>query len=573
MLKSLHIQNFILIDEINLDFDAGLTALTGETGSGKSILLDAISLIMGERAQADLVKYGCDVAYISADFHMNTLAIEWLKQNRFYIDEQTLNINRSIDKDGKNKGKINNIPATSTHLKALTSLLIEIQGQYIQQELLGNNKQRELLDKYCDISEQLNILQYSYNNWKDALNNLEQAKLKHNELKQKFDELQLVLEDLNDLKPHENEWLDIQAEHKKLQYASDIIERVTAMQSCFNGEDSNINSMLKFMQQKAAEIRKYDEHSQDMQGYLQDAQIQLNELDSYLHKYLQKIDIDPERLEYLDLRMSSWLKISRRINIDPQQLHTKWLDIKEQINNIDDDNISKLNTLVDEYYQIYHKQAQNISYIRNTKAVNLQNTITSILQDLLMPDAIFSIEISTINESEHGIDRVNYMLRSHQNASPKALNKVASGGELSRIALALIISTQKQNLANSLQSPNYSNMSDTNDDTAINNISLIFDEIDSGISGVTAQKIGDALAKIAKNQQVLCVTHLAQVACYASNHVVVYKQNSNLAVIKKLNHDERLQELARLIGGSVVSNETIAHAQNMLNSAKNISII
>ncbi len=560
MLHYLSIKDFILIDNLELNFKPNLTILTGETGSGKSILLDAIGLIMGERCSADVIRSGADIAFVCAEFSCTPQALLWLQENSFSIEDgNTILIKRSIDKQGKNRAFINGMGATSQQLKALTSELIEIQSQHVQQNLLNVNVQRKIVDDYCENQNILNQVSQSYTAWKNCFIALQEAKMQFEQDAEKIEYLSWVKQDIEKLNPQCDEWTFMQTEHQRLQNASDIIQNVQTMQACIL-EDGGMLQHLRILQQKNNDTKKFDDNLQQVDEFIEAIHIQTTELESYLDKYLQKIDIDPARLNYLDERMHTWLTLARRLKINPSDMYDEYINMQQHVHMLDAATLLKMEQDVQKVYKIYIEYALELSTSRRAGIKSLQHEVTKSIQDLAMKEAEFIIQIDSIdynicNENSldimqaHGIDKINFMLRTHAQANIKPLAKVASGGELSRITLAIIVSTQKNQCAST----------------------LVFDEIDSGISGITAQKIGALLTNMAQNQQILCITHLAQVAAYASQHISVNKHTQNnitRADITELDHSQRLQELARLIGGDLVTAETLQHAEHMIRHSK-----
>jgi DNA repair protein RecN (Recombination protein N) len=563
MLQYLSIKDFILIEQLELHFKNNLTIVTGETGAGKSILLDAISLIMGERCPSDVIRSGADIAYICAEFTCTPQALIWLNENGFSIEDNSILIKRSIDKQGKNRAFINGLGATSQQLKALCAELIQIQSQHAQQNLLNVHAQRKILDAFCEHNTLLEQVSQAYYTWKNCFDALQQAKLQFEKDAEQIEYLSWVRQDIEKLSPQCDEWEAIQQEHQRLQNASDIIQNIQTMQACIQ-EDGGISQHLRLLQQKNNDTKKFDADLKQADDFIESLHIQATELESYLEKYLQKIDIDPHRLTYLDERMHTWLTLARRLKIHPSDMYAEHINMQQHVNAIDAETLLKIEKELQLAYKNYIKHATELSQSRHTNAKQLQQEVTLSIQDLAMKEAEFIIDVDSIdytscNENSlqdmhaYGIDKINFMLRTHAQANIKPLAKVASGGELSRITLAVILATQKNQLKNQFVA------------------TLIFDEIDSGISGVTAQKIGALLANMAQKQQILCVTHLAQVAAYANQHISVYKQTNNnitRAHIAELSYDARLQELARLIGGDLVTTETLKHAEHMVQHSK-----
>ncbi len=552
MLQRLSIKDFILIDNVELDFKKGLTIFTGETGSGKSMLLNALSLILGERANADLVRSQTDIAFICAEFSSNSFTNLWLSENGFILEEDIIIIKRSIDKYGKNRAHINGMAATSQQLRSLTNHLIQIQSQHAQQNLLQTNEQRKILDTFCQANNLADEVRKFYKNWQLSIQNLNNAKIQFEKEQENAEYLSWIIQDLKNLNPQPHEWGNLQQEHNLLQHSKDIIHNIQAMQSCVT-DNEGISNILRFLQQKANEAKKIDHNLEELNIFIETINIQINELESFLDKYLQKIDIDPERLNYLDQRINTWITLARRLKVSNDDLYEEHIKIHAKLNSLDENYIQKFEQQVKIDKNVYLQHAEQLSKIRRQGALNIAQKVNSIIKDLAMQEADFIIEVNNIHNSdeynEYGIDKISFLLAAHKQASYKSLNKVASGGELSRIALAITVAMQQNSIIPS----------------------LIFDEVDSGISGITAQKIGALLCGLSQHQQILCITHLAQVAAYAGQHISVSKNTQNditIASIYELNLEQQLQELARLIGGDIISQETIMHAKNMIESSK-----
>ncbi len=552
MLQSLHIRNFILIDEVTINFCQAFNVFTGETGSGKSIILNALALILGERLQGDVVRISNNnsvdnsIAYINAEFTLNKLAKNWLIDNDFPIndDQNTVFIKRIIDIAGKNRAYINGMPATLQQLKLFSKLLIEIQSQHIQQKLLQNQYQRHILDAYSQNHNLANEVNNLYHNWKNKIEQLQQAEIQAEKQQENLEYLTWIKNDLTKLNPLKNEWEEIQIEHKKLQNAQDIINNINFIQQYIDDENEGIAKKIRQMQQKIHEITKYDNNLNEISNYIEALNINSTEICNYLDKYLQKIEINPEKLQYLDNRIQQWLTLSRRLKIDNNNLHLELQNIETQLAISNKDTINALKIEIDNCFNSYMEQAKKLSNERKNTAIKLGCNVSIIIQDLAMQNANFSIDIADDKPNEHGIDNITFMLSSN-NTTAKPLNKIASGGELSRIALAIIVVVQQKNSMPT----------------------LVFDEIDSGISGITAQKIGALLAKYSTSKQILCITHLAQVAAFANQHIMVSKidnSDSSFAQITVLNQQQKAYEIARLIGGDLINQDTLAHANNLI---------
>jgi DNA repair protein RecN (Recombination protein N) len=555
MLESITINNFTIIDRSHLEFGSGMTALTGETGAGKSILLDAIKLVLGDRADSDMVKSGNEKADISVSFDVSSLveAGNWLAHNDLGDGEECL-LRRVVQTSGRSKAYINGCPVTLNQLRQLGELLVDLHGQHEHQSLQKPAVQLQLLDASLPDQTLIEATQRYYKNWKELLQRRDQARDQSAQKQQRIDLLEMYCRELNELDLQPGELDDMQNEYSRLSHAGQILEITSALNSTLHENDEvNIQTLLTRCVQHIEQLHEIDTSLKDTPELLKNALIQVQEASSELSAYQQGIELDPARIDWLNERLSLAQSLARKHNIDVQQL----LQFSQQLNNELDDlrlsehDIQQLEKQLEQAGQEFLQQARELSCQRQSVARDLSAEITEVMQALGMQGGSFEIQLTASEDSaiysSSGIDRVQFLVSANPGQPLKALNKVASGGELSRISLAIQVI-----LSESSHIP-----------------TLIFDEVDSGIGGGIAEIVGRKLRQIANNRQVFCVTHLPQVASQAHQHYQVNKtktEDSTTTEVLVLNEQQRLEEIARMLGGMTITDQTRAHAREMIEN-------
>ena len=553
MLRSLNIRDFVIVDELDIDLDHGFTVLTGETGAGKSILLDALSLVLGERADPSQIREGKSKAEISALFSLDgplkNVISSWLDEQGFNLEDDgaTLILKRIIDTSGRSRAFINGSTATLNQTKELGNHLVDIHGQHAHQLLLKTGAQRDLLDNQGQLQEQVATVKGLYQQWQTAKKQLELAKSAGESLQKEQERLSWQLEELDLLDPKAGEWAEIDVEYSRLANAAKLIEGSQNALAMLSDQEGNVEELLAKAFTEIEDLAKLDSHLEDAKVSLESAQIQISEATHSLNRYLQKIDVDPERLAEVEERLKALHSAAKKFKVTPEELPDVWLDIKEKVNAIkNSQDLAALEKNLLATQTEYNKVAKTLSQNRNKAAKALEKLVTEAMQDLSMAGGQFAIGMEPLPEGNaYGLENIEFLVAGHPGVSPKPLSKVASGGELARISLAISVITSEAS-----QIP-----------------TLIFDEVDSGIGGAVAETVGKRLKELGQAHQVLCVTHLAQVAAQGHQHWKVEKQstaNATTSSITGLNRQERVEEIARMLGGTEITDTTRRHARELL---------
>ncbi len=551
MLAQLTISNFAIVRDLEIDFQSGMTAITGETGAGKSIAIDALGLCLGGRSDAATVRTGANRADICARFVLNDApsALRWLEENQLDDHNECL-LRRVISSDGRSRGFINGTAVPVSQLRELGQHLIQVHGQHAHQQLLKPEHQKHLLDAYAGHSSLLVEMRNAYNTWHQSCRDLTLYQQQSMEREARHQLLQYQLKELNDFSPQTGEYEQIEQEYKKLANSGQLLSlSQEALQILAEHEETNVLALLHTAKQQVSELISLDDKFGPLLDMLEEATIQISEAGEELRHYADRLESDPTQMYELEQRLSKQLSLARKHHISPEELphlHQQLLS-EQQLLDRQENDYSALNDIVIKHRDEALDIAQKLHYQRNAYAEELSVHITDSMHTLSMPHGHFRIQTSY--EPEHltaeGADRVEFSVTTNPGQPLQALSKVASGGELSRIALAIqVITAQKM-------------------DTP----ALIFDEVDVGISGPTAAIVGKLLRQLGESTQVMCVTHLPQVAGNGHQHFFVSKQTDGEMTethMHPLNKRERLQELARLLGGSEVTRNTLANAKELL---------
>jgi DNA repair protein RecN (Recombination protein N) len=553
MLRSLYIRDFVIVDELDIDLESGFTVLTGETGAGKSILLDALSLAMGERADPSQIREGKNRAEISAIFSLNdplkkTISA-WLETQDFSTEDDgaTIILKRVIDTSGRSKAFINGGTATLNQLKELSSFLVDIHGQHAHQLLLKAGAQRDLLDNQANLDGLVAEVKQLYQAWQTAKKQLQLAINAGDNLQKEQERLAWQLEELEALAPQAGEWAEIEQDHARLANAAKLIEGSQIAIQALQDQEGNAEELLSKAFNEIADLAKLDSNLEDAKIAIESAQIQISEASHSLNRYLQKIDVDPERLATVEERLKALHSAAKKFKVTPDDLPEKWAEIQEQVTAIkNSQDLGALEQNLSKTLAAYLKSAKKLSQERIAAAKTLERLVTAAMQDLAMSGGVFAIQIEALEEGNaHGLEQVEFLVAGHPGATPKQLAKVASGGELARISLAISVITSAAS-----QIP-----------------TLIFDEVDSGIGGAVAETVGKRLKELGQAHQVLCVTHLPQVAAEGHQHWKVAKQsqdNVTISSMQILSRQERVEEIARMLGGAEITDTTRRHARELL---------
>lgn len=551
MLAQLTISNFAIVRELEIDFHQGMTAITGETGAGKSIAIDALGLCLGSRAEADMVRQGANRADLCARFSLKDTpaAQRWLEENQLEEGRECL-LRRVISSDGRSRGFINGTAVPLSQLRDLGQLLIQIHGQHAHQLLLKAEHQKNLLDGYAGEHTLVALMAEHYRAWHQSCRDLAQHQQLSQERTARAELLQYQLKELNEFAPITGEFEQIDEEYKRLANSGQLLSTSQqALSILADGEDCNLQSQLYSARQLISELVGLDSKLSGVLTMLEEAEIQVSEASDELRHYCDRLDLDPNRLYELELRISRQINLARKHHISPEELplfHQKLLNEQQQL----DDQASSQDELI-QAVALHHQQALSVArelHLRRVHyATELCQLITESMHSLSMPHGKLAINVE-FNENHltaEGADRIDFRVSTNPGQPLQPLAKVASGGELSRIALAIQVITARK-----METP-----------------ALIFDEVDVGISGPTAAVVGKLLRQLGESTQVMCVTHLPQVAGCGHHHFFVSKQTDGEMTetqMKPLDKRSRLQELARLLGGSEVTRNTLANAKELL---------
>lgn len=555
MLESITINNFTIIDHTHIDFDSGMTALTGETGAGKSILLDAIKLVLGDRADSESVKSGCDKADVSVSFNISRLAeaLDWLNEHELSEDTECL-LRRVVQVNGRSKAFINGCPVPLNQLRQLGEMLVDLHGQHDHQSLQKPAVQLQLLDASLKDPSLLETTRQKYQQWKQTLQQRDQARDQSSQKQQRVDLLEMYSRELNDLGLQAGEIEDMQNEYNRLSHSGQILEITSALISTlYDNDDINIQTLLSRCVQHIESLCEIDASLSDSPDLLKNALIQIQEASSELSIYHENIELDPARIDWLNERLSLAQSLARKHQIEATQLVDFTRKINDELSQLQlgEHDIERLEKQLQQAQDDYLDVASQLSTARESHARELSAQISEVMQTLGMKGGHLNVQVNRNEDpaqfSAKGIDQVLFQVSANPGQPLKPLNKVASGGELSRISLAIQVI-----LSESSQIP-----------------TLIFDEVDSGIGGGIAEIVGRKLRQIGQHRQVFCVTHLPQVASQAHQHYQVNKiktQNSTSTDVTILGNQQRLEEIARMLGGMTITEQTRAHAQEMIDS-------
>jgi len=551
MLENLLIKNYVIVDKLDLNFLLGFSSLTGETGAGKSILIDALSLALGSRGESGLVKKGNDKADITASFNLegNDLAKAWLKQNEFEESENQLLLRRVVYQDGKSKAFINGTPSTVGQLKSIGESLVDIYSQNTHHSLLKKSSQREILDNFISNKEELIELNKHFNKWQKL--SLEQE----NFLKNK----QIFLDELNELEGKCSEfsvlnftyaeWQQLQIDQKFMANRNELIAGINKCIGMTDDSDISLNSLTRQIQGELKNLHSLDTRLENANKIINSIQAESVELSRELTSYLQNIEIDDSLQQGVEDKIQSIFNFCRKYNIKPENLESEseiWLQRLDELKTMLGE--KDISFLVDEAKTFYDELAFEVSKKRKIIASSLSNVITEKLNQLSFNDATFKIELIPTEPSTNGNESIQFLVATFKDAELKPIQKVLSGGELSRISLAIRVAS----IAN------------------IDVPTMIFDEVDVGIGGGVAEVVGNLLRDLGNknNTQALVITHLPQVAAKSNNHYKVSKTQSGDLItsqIKLLNDDDRIKEIARMLGGIKVTDKAIEHAKEILS--------
>ena len=553
MLQTISLRDFVIVDQLELDFASGFTVLTGETGAGKSILLDALSLVLGERADSSQIREGSTRAEISALFRIDPELIQsfsqWLDEQGFPMEEdgQSLLLKRTVESNGRSRAFINGSVATLAQLREAGDQLVDIHGQHAHQLLLKGGAQRELLDRHAGLLSLVTEVAQAFKTLNDSRRRLEQAENAGQDVERERERLQWQLEELTELSPQEGEWANIQSEHARLANGAKLIGGCQEAIEILSDADNSLESSLSKVCGNISALAEHDQALSSISESLESAQIQLDEAIHSLNRYLQKIDLDPARLEQVEERMQALHGASKKYRTETDALPKLLLETVERLDALTaSQNIEVLREKVKQEEDGYLKVAKQLSLKRKKAATELGQLVTDAMQNLSMAGGRLEIALSPLQEGgSHGLEQIEFLVAGHAGSTPRSLAKVASGGELARISLAISVITSKASFTPT----------------------LIFDEVDAGIGGAVAETVGKLLHQLGQSHQILCVTHLPQVAAQGNHHLKVSKSQSEdktVSQVQPLGRTERVEEVARMLGGATITDTTRRHARELL---------
>jgi DNA repair protein RecN (Recombination protein N) len=554
MLRRLTLRDVVIVSQLEVELNAGFSVLTGETGAGKSILIDALQLALGGRGDAGLVREGCARAEITAEFDIPQALAGWLDEAGFDNNGgETLLLRRSIDALGKSRAWINGSPATVGQLREAGEQLVDIHGQHAWQSLTRPAAVRALLDQQAGADT--TRLAALWQAWKSAEAALADARARGETLERERERLAWQIGEVDKLAPGEGEWDELNAEHQRLAHAQSLLDGVRAALTALSDGEPAADGLAGQAIDALEDLTRYDASLAAVLEVLQGAQAQLQDAAHSLHAYLGRSEPDPARLSELDARLSNWLSLARRYRRPPAELPAVLTGWKQELQAVDAaTDLAALQSAQEQAQTAWRTEALRVGKLRRSAAPKLSAAVTQAMQQLGMAGGRFEVALTPVEAPQaYGLESAEFLVAGHAGSSPRPLVKVASGGELSRLALAIAVTTCRAGAAPGAAVP-----------------TLIFDEIDAGVGGSVAYKVGRMMKQLGGSSQVLAVTHLAQVAACADHHFVVSKALQGRATVSDVQPvagEARVTEVARMLGGERLAGTSRAHAEAMLGGS------
>ncbi len=556
MLVHLSVHNYAIVEHLDLELKRGMSVISGETGAGKSIMLDALGLTLGDRADSSVVRIGADKADILASFDLDDIpdARAWLAE-RDMDSEGPCILRRVITAEGRSRGYINGTPCPQGDLKALGELLIDIHSQHEHQSLLKTDTHRRLLDEYSGSQDLARQVQLAAQRWRQTRQTLERLSNSSDEQRARHQLLSYQLEELENLALGEHELEQLEQEHKNLANAEQLLGACRqVMELCSESDAGNVLSALTSSLQRLTAFQNQPQALSEAVNLLASAQIQVEEAIGELNRFVDHFDADPERQQMLEERLDTIYTLARKHRIQPSELPNLHQQLLEELEglNADDEAVERLGEELAAYARHYEEKAGELSRNRQAAAEELASAVEAEIQRLGMPGGRFSVQLKPAAEGEYtpyGLEQVEFLVSANPGQPLRPLAKVASGGELSRISLAIQVIT-----AQTSRVP-----------------TLVFDEVDVGIGGPTAEIVGQLLRRLGERGQVLTVTHLPQVAAQGHHHLFVHKArdtDETRTAVTELDQAGRVEEIARMLGGVDLTEQSLAHARQMVTSAQ-----
>ena len=551
MLLALSLRDFVIVEQLHLDFQPGFTVLTGETGAGKSITLDALSLLLGDKADYSQIRHGCPEAQLSALFDLSglpELRAELCEQGLLGADEVELSIRRTIDSKGRSRSFINNQAATLAQLRQIGSRLVDIHGQSAHHSLNSEAVQRDLLDAFAGSKPLAEQVQAAYRQWRQAQEDLATAEAEGERLAEERERLAWQVGEMEKLAPVEGEWAQLSQSYDSLAHAAELLQAAEEVAAHIDG-DNGLHSLAGRCRRQLESLSGIEPRFAESLAMLDSIEAELGEISSHMHSVAARAEINPAELAAQEERMAELMSAARRHRIEPEELPARLAQLQQDL--ADSEAAADIEALREQVRlaeAAYQQPARELSAQRQQAAAKLAAETTEHMQHLSMRGARFHIELIPCEAQAYGLEQVQFQVAANQGSPLRPLNKVASGGELARISLALQVTASQYT-----QIP-----------------TLIFDEVDSGIGGGVAETVGRALRTLGRQHQVLAVTHLPQVAACGAQHWQVSKHSDSgqtVSTIRELEGSVRIEEIARMLGGETLTDTTRRHAAEMLEMA------
>ena len=553
MLTTLTVNNFTLVESLEVDFSAGMTALTGETGAGKSLVLDALSMALGDRADTDRIRQRRERAEVTATFDISSTpaALDWLEQNDFSVEDNECLLRRGLTREGRSRGYINGQPATMQQLRELGDMLVDIHSQHEHQSLLRRDSHRLILDDFAGCADMAATVRDTQRQWAQQNGKLQRLAEASEETQALKSLLEFQIEEFSQLALEEGELEQLEQRQQLLANAESILrDSHTLLELCREGETFNLQDGLNRAVQLLHAMPNTPPALQEVEKLLNSALIEVEEAGREVQHHLDSFEMDPEELQHIEERLSAIYQLARKHRINPEQLPEKQAELEAELSELTggEDSLDALQQQVDELMSHYRQQAGELSRKRSAAAKQLSGQIERQFEALSMKGARFVVELQANDAqkpSPQGLETVEFLIATNPGAPPRPLGKIASGGELSRISLAIqVIAARHSSIP-----------------------TLVFDEVDVGIGGATADVVGRLLRELGDRGQVICVTHQPQVAAWAHHQLRVSKQTGQHEAhsdIQHLHEPERVNEIARMLGGSTITDTTLDHARELL---------
>ena len=545
MLRALHIRDFVIVPEAEISFEDGFTVFSGETGAGKSILIDALALTLGERADSTVLRQGATRAEITAVFDCPPSVADWLAANDLAADDELI-LRRVVDAQGRSRAYANGSPVNASQLREIGDHLVDIHGQHAHQSLLRTESQRDMLDSHAGNQPLRQRVAHAWKAWRHLEKQLSASEQDAGALALAREKLEWQTAELDRLAVLPGEWEEVSSSHSRLANGQALLDGAAQTLAALDEDDMSVNHQLAVATNRIGQLLRHDAGLKGVHDALESAQIAIGEAVSDLNAYVSRLEPDPGQLAAAEERMRSIFEMARKFHTEPDHLHTLHQDLKVQLAALEaSTDVDALREKAATLKSDYEQAAAALSQARRAAAVDLSGQVTRAMQTLAMQGGQFEVTLEPAQAAAHGIDQVEFLVAGHAGTVPRPLSKVASGGELARISLALSVIASR----------------------AARVPTLIFDEVDSGIGGAVAEVVGNLLRELGSRHQVLSVTHLPQVAARGQHHFCVSKRlvdGATESAIAQLDVEARVEEIARMLGGLKITATTREHAREML---------